>query len=151
MTSQKRIRMTGEKPKINLETCLFLITCLELIYQDWWWVYVASFIYLLFSSALLSSLTIKNYIYLAQLYWVNWQLKIIYLAQLVGSLSHTPKVCGFNPWSGHIPRLWALSLVGSCVGGNWPMFLTLIFLSLFLSLLSFFFKINKYILLVRLL
>ena len=28
------------------------------------------------------------------------------VAQLVVALSHTPKVGEFNPWSGHIPRLW---------------------------------------------
>ena len=41
--------------------------------------------------------------------------------------SCTPKVCGFDPQSGHIPRLWDRSLVGACTRGNqWMMFLSLL-------------------------
>ena len=45
-------------------------------------------------------------------------------AQLVRMLSHTPKAFGFHPWSGHIPRLWVRSLVGSHVGGSQWMFVS---------------------------
>ena len=58
-------------------------------------------------------------------------------AQLVGSSSRTPKGCGIDPWSGHIPKLWVRSLVRVPTEGNWSMFLSF---SLPLS------QINKYIL-----
>ena len=41
-----------------------------------------------------------------------------WVAQLVGALSHTPKGCGFDPQSGHMPRLQVLSLVRAHIGGN---------------------------------
>ena len=60
------------------------------------------------------------------------------MAQLVWvMLTHRPKGCGFNPQSGQIPGLWVWSLVRACMRSNQPMFLALIFLSLFLSPLSF--------------
>ena len=52
---------------------------------------------------------------------------------LFGASSHTPKVCGFNSWLGHIPRLQVRLPVGVHTGGNWQMFLSLA-LSPFLSL-----------------
>lgn len=55
-----------------------------------------------------------------------------WVAQLVGSSSHTPKYCCFNPWSGHIPRLQVQSPVRVYTGAT---YLTWIFLSFFLSLL----------------
>ena len=41
-----------------------------------------------------------------------------WVAQLVGVSSGTAKVCGFDPQSGYIPRLWIQSLVRACGGGN---------------------------------
>ena len=38
-------------------------------------------------------------------------------ACLVGASSCTPKGCGFEPWSGHIPRWWVQALVWVCVKG----------------------------------
>ena len=46
-------------------------------------------------------------------------------AQLVGVLSQTLKYCGFDPWSGRIPRLWVQSLIGVHVRGNRLMYLSL--------------------------
>ena len=37
---------------------------------------------------------------------------------LFGASSHTPKVCGFNSWLGHIPRLQVRLPVGVHTGGN---------------------------------
>ena len=34
------------------------------------------------------------------------------VAQLVGVLSHRPKVLKFDSWSGHIPKLWVQSIPG---------------------------------------
>ena len=53
--------------------------------------------------------------------------------QLVGVLSHKPTSCGYNPQSGHIPRLWVQSPIRAHAGGNCLMFLSHI---LFLSLSS---------------
>ena len=66
------------------------------------------------------------------------------LAQLVGASSHTPKGCGFNFWSAHVPRLQVQFLVRTHPGGNRLMFLSHIDVTLFL--LSCFSKINKHIL-----
>ena len=65
------------------------------------------------------------------------------MAQLVEALTRTTKGCGFNPTSGHIPRLGVWSLVGTHVGGNQLMFPSHIHLSLPHYPLS---KINKHIL-----
>ena len=46
------------------------------------------------------------------------------MAQFVGASSHRPKGCGFDSWSGLIPRLWAPSLVGARMEGNRSMFLS---------------------------
>ena len=46
------------------------------------------------------------------------------MVQLVGAPSHTPKGCGFDFYSGHIPRLQVQSLVGACTGGNRLIFLS---------------------------
>ena len=35
------------------------------------------------------------------------------------NISLYTKNCGFNSWSGHIPRLWVQSTVRGCMGGNW--------------------------------
>ena len=35
------------------------------------------------------------------------------VAQLVGALSYKPKLCVFDSWSGHMPRLSVRSPVGS--------------------------------------
>ena len=51
------------------------------------------------------------------------------MAQLVGVLSYTTKVCRFDSWSGHIPRLQVRSLVGLLMRGNIPMFLPHVSLS----------------------
>ena len=40
------------------------------------------------------------------------------VGQWVGALSHTPKGCGFDSWSGHILRLQVRSAVGVQMGGN---------------------------------
>ena len=37
----------------------------------------------------------------------------------------------FDSWSGHLPRLWVLSLAGARAGGNWSMFLSHMDVSLF--------------------
>ena len=55
------------------------------------------------------------------------------MAHLVGALSYKLKGCGFNSQSGHMPRLWVQSLVGVLMGGNRPMFLSHIDISLPLS------------------
>ena len=47
-----------------------------------------------------------------------------WVAQLVGALSHIPKGYRLNPHSGHIPRLWVQSPVGTHIGGNPQMFLS---------------------------
>ena len=60
-----------------------------------------------------------------------------WVAQLVGASSYTPEVCGFDPWSRHIPRLWVQSPVKVHTGGNQLMFL---------SLPSSLCKINKHVL-----
>ena len=44
--------------------------------------------------------------------------KNIVLAQLVGTSSHTPKDCGLNSQSGHVPRLWVQPLVEVGMKGN---------------------------------
>ena len=56
-------------------------------------------------------------IFLAFFPLIHWLLKSMSIstgqvAQLVGALSHTPKGCRFDPWSGHIPKLWLWSSVG---------------------------------------
>ena len=48
------------------------------------------------------------------------------MAQSVGASSYTPKGCGFNPQSGHIPGLWVRSLVRAHKWGTWSMFLPLL-------------------------
>ena len=48
-----------------------------------------------------------------------------WVVKLVGALSCTPKGCGFDSWSGHIPRLQVWSPVRVCTGGNQSMFLSL--------------------------
>ena len=68
------------------------------------------------------------------------------VAQLVGTLSRTPKGWGFDSWSGHIPKLWVQYLVMVRMGGNQLMFLSL---SLCLSLPSSLSKINKHIFLKK--
>ena len=40
------------------------------------------------------------------------------VALLVGASTRTPKGCGFNSWSRHIPGLWARSPVGVRMGSN---------------------------------
>ena len=42
---------------------------------------------------------------------------------MVRASAHTPKGCGFDSCSEHIPRLRVRSLVGACMGGNTSMFL----------------------------
>ena len=78
--------------------------------------------------------------YVPQLYpnwWLNHFNAVEFcpgqVAQLVRVSSHTPKIFGFCPWLGRMPRLWVISLVGARVGGNQLMFLTSMFLSLPLS------------------
>ena len=56
--------------------------------------------------------------------WLSW----------LERCSHAPKGCGLNPRSGNIPTLWVHSPVRMCMGGHQLMFLTSVFLSLFLSL-----------------
>ena len=56
------------------------------------------------------------------------------MVQLVGASPHTPKGCGFDSQSGHIPRLWVLPPVRVHMEGNRPMFLSHINVDLFLSL-----------------
>ena len=56
------------------------------------------------------------------------------VAQLVGASFGTPKGCGFDSRSGHIPRLWVQFLVGACTRGNWPMCQCFSLMSMFLSL-----------------
>ena len=46
------------------------------------------------------------------------------VAQLVGASSCEPKGRGFNPWSGHTPRLWVRSPVRAHTRGNQSMFPT---------------------------
>ena len=58
------------------------------------------------------------------------------VAQLVGTLSHKPKGCGFNSWSGHMPELWVQPRVQAHARGNQLMFLYHINVSLLLSLPS---------------
>ena len=60
-------------------------------------------------------------------------LKKSQVARLVGASSHAPKVCGFDPQSGPIPRLWVQSLVRAHMEGNWSMFLSHIDISFSLS------------------
>ena len=59
--------------------------------------------------------------------WVAW---------LVGASSCTPKVCGIDSWSGHIPRVQVWSPVGACTRGNKFMFLSHIDVPLSLSLIN---------------
>ena len=59
-----------------------------------------------------------------------------WVAQLVGVSSHTPKGCGFDSQSGHIPRLQVQSQVGTCTEGYWLMFLSHISVCLSRSLKS---------------
>lgn len=40
------------------------------------------------------------------------------VAQLIGALSHTPKGCRVDSWSGHIPASQVQSLVGVHMGDN---------------------------------
>ena len=62
--------------------------------------------------------------------------KVVYCWPSLGgsvgwSIVHRPKGCRFDPWSGHIARLWVRSQVGVHPGGNQLMFLSLFhFLSL---------------------
>ena len=56
------------------------------------------------------------------------------MAQLVGSLSYTPKACQLDSLSGHIPRLWVRFPVREHMGGNRTMFLSHTDVSLSLSL-----------------
>ena len=60
------------------------------------------------------------------------------VAQIVAVSSGTSKVCGFDSWSGHIPRLQVRSLVRVCMRSNQLMFLshTEVSLSLTVSLKS---------------
>lgn len=60
--------------------------------------------------------------------------------QLVGALSLVPRVCGFDSWWQHIPRLWISSPVGVRAGGNQSLFLCQIAVPPSLS------KTSKYIL-----
>ena len=46
------------------------------------------------------------------------------VVQRIGMLSCALKRCRFDSWSGNIPRLWILSLVGEHTGGNRLMFLS---------------------------
>ena len=46
------------------------------------------------------------------------------VAQLVEALSHTPKGCGFDSRSGHMPRLGAQSPIGVRMRGHQSMFLS---------------------------
>ena len=69
-----------------------------------------------------------------------------WVAHLVRASPCMPAGCRFEPWSGHIPRLWVRTPVGACKGGNQSMFLSHIYVSLFLSLPSSFSKIYKHIL-----
>ena len=59
-----------------------------------------------------------------------------WVAQSVEALSHAPKGCSFDPWSGLISRLWVGSLVRVHTGGNRSMSLSHINVSLSLSLCS---------------
>ena len=70
------------------------------------------------------------------------------MVQVVGeSSSFRPKGHRFDPWSGHMPRLWVQSPVGACLRGNQLMFLSHInIFSLFLSLCSSLSKSTKHIL-----
>ena len=52
--------------------------------------------------------------------------------------------CGFNSWSGHIPRLWVQSPVRAYMGSNRSMFLSCIRISVSLSLPSSFSKVNEH-------
>ena len=56
------------------------------------------------------------------------------VAQLVGASCYTPKGCGLDSQSGNTPGLWVSSQVGSCMGGNQSMFLSLFLSSPFHSL-----------------
>ena len=47
------------------------------------------------------------------------------VAQLLGASSRAADGCGFDSWSGHVPGLWVRSPVGSAMGGNQTMFLSL--------------------------
>ena len=78
----------------------------------------------------------EAYVPLKEIFGPGW------VAALAGALSHTPKGCGFDSQSGHMPRLWVRSLVGACTGGTH----TDVSLYLLLSLSSFLSKINKHIL-----
>ena len=56
--------------------------------------------------------------------WVSSSPDLV--AWLVGVSSCVPKDCGFNLWSGHIPRLQIQSLVGVYMEGKQSMFLSYI-------------------------
>ena len=47
---------------------------------------------------------------------------VLWLCGSVGASSHKPKGCKFNSWSGHMPRLWVLSLVRVHLRGNQSVF-----------------------------
>ena len=68
--------------------------------------------------------------------------------RLVEVLSCTQKILGFDSWSGHMPKLWVLSLVGQVEKQLTVIFLSHINVSLSLSLsLPFpFSKINNHVL-----
>ena len=57
--------------------------------------------------------------------WTDMKVQPWLGAELVGTLAHIPKVYRFDPWSGHIPRLWVQSPVRDHKGKNWPIFLFL--------------------------
>ena len=46
------------------------------------------------------------------------------VAQLVGASSCTPKGCGLDSHTRHIPRTWVWSLIREHKGGNWSVFLS---------------------------
>ena len=46
------------------------------------------------------------------------------VGQSVGALPPMPEGCGFDSWSGHMPRLWVQSSIGACTAGNPSMFLS---------------------------
>ena len=59
------------------------------------------------------------------------------VAQLVGALFCKLKGCGFDSWSGHMPRLWVQFPVGAHTRGNWSMLLSHIDVFLLFSLSAF--------------
>ena len=75
----------------------------------------------------------------------NYKVSHGQVAQLVGALSHTPKWCGFNPWSGHTHMLCVGLIPGRCVYKRKPINVSFSHqcFSLFLSLSSSLSKVNK--------